>query len=169
MGSWYKENSGIVVSSRIRLARNLNNLPFPSKMNNEQLEELKTKVKSAICESNTPFANSLKYIDMSVIPQNEIMAMVERHVISPEFANKNKGAIILSDDESISVMIGEEDHIRIQVILAGLKLEKAYDIAERIDSLLFAKLNFAFDNDFGFLTECPTNLGTGLRASESCS
>lgn len=165
MGSWYKENTGIVVSSRIRLARNLNDMPFPSKMNNEQLEELKTKVKSAICESNTPFAKSLKYIDMSAIPQNEIMAMVERHVISPEFANKNAGAIILSDDESISVMIGEEDHIRIQVILSGLELEKAYDIAERIDSLLFTKLNFAYDNELGFLTECPTNLGTGLRAS----
>ena len=165
MGSWYKENNGIVVSSRIRLARNLSDLPFPSQMNNEQLEELKQKVKTAICESNTPFANSLNYIDMSAIPQNEIMAMVERHVISPEFANKNAGAIILSDDESISIMIGEEDHIRIQVILSGLELEKAYDIAERIDSLLFTKLNFAFDNELGFLTECPTNLGTGLRAS----
>lgn len=165
MGSWYKENNGIVVSSRIRLARNLSDLPFPSQMNNEQLEELKQKVKNAICESNTPFANSLNYIDMSAIPQNEIMAMVERHVISPEFANKNAGAIILSDDESISIMIGEEDHIRIQVILSGLELEKAYDIAERIDSLLFTKLNFAFDNELGFLTECPTNLGTGLRAS----
>lgn len=165
MGSWYKENNGIVVSSRIRLARNLSDLPFPSQMNDEQLNELKYKVKSAICESNTPFANSLKYIDMSAIPQNEIMAMVERHVISPEFANKNTGAIILSDDESISIMVGEEDHIRIQVILSGLELEKAYDIAERIDSLLFTKLSFAFDNELGFLTECPTNLGTGLRAS----
>lgn len=166
MSSWYKENSGIVVSSRIRLARNLSGLPFPSRMNDEQLEELKTNVKSAISDSNTPFASSLKYIDMSAIPQNEVMAMVERHVISPEFANKSQnGAIILSDDESISIMIGEEDHIRIQVIVAGLNLEKTYDIAERIDSLLYTKLNFAFDNELGFLTECPTNLGTGLRAS----
>lgn len=168
MSSWYKEKTyeGIVVSSRVRLARNLSGLPFPSRMNEKQKEELKERVKNAISDSNTPFANSLKYIDMSAIPENEIMAMVERHVISPEFANHGKnGAIILSDDESISIMIGEEDHIRIQVLLAGLQLEKAYDIAERIDSLLYSKLNFAFDSELGFLTECPTNLGTGLRAS----
>ncbi len=168
MSSWYKEKSknGIVVSSRVRLARNLSGLPFPSRMTDVERTELKEKVKNAISDSNTPFSNSLKYIDMSAIPQNEIMAMVERHVISPEFANCGKnGAIILSDDESISIMIGEEDHIRIQVILAGLQLEKAYDIAERIDSLLHSKLHFAFDSELGFLTECPTNLGTGLRAS----
>ncbi|MBR4973184.1 MAG: protein arginine kinase [Clostridia bacterium] len=168
MGRWYKENSNnsIVVSSRIRLARNLSGMPFPSRMNDEQREKLKQTVKSAIEESNTPFAKLLKYIDMSSVPENEVMAMVERHVISPEFAKSVKNrAIILSDDESISIMIGEEDHIRIQVILQGLQLEKAYDIAERIDSLLYERLHFAFDSQLGFLTECPTNLGTGLRAS----
>jgi protein arginine kinase len=103
---------------------------------------------------------------MQDIPENEINAMVERHIISPEFAKSNKDrAIILSGDESISIMIGEEDHIRIQVILDGFKLDEAYDIAERIDTLLYSKLNFAFDSELGYLTECPTNLGTGLRAS----
>lgn len=168
MSRWYKENgdSGIVVSTRVRLARNLSGLPFPSRMTEVQRTELKKKVKAAIADSNTPFAKSLKYIDMASVPQNEVMAMVERHVISPEFAKQAKNsAIILSDDESISIMIGEEDHIRIQVILAGLQLEKAYDTAERIDSLLHSKLHFAFDSSLGFLTECPTNLGTGLRAS----
>ena len=168
MSSWYRDKAteGIVVSSRIRLARNLKDLPFPSRMTDSQLETLKEKVKNAISDSNTPFSVNIKYLDMSSIPEAQIMAMVERHVISPEFANKGKkGAIILSDDESISIMIGEEDHIRIQVIVSGLNLEKAYDIAEQIDSLLYSKLSFAFDKDLGFLTECPTNLGTGLRAS----
>ncbi len=169
MGSWYSETApkeDVVVSTRIRLARNLSGMAFPSRMNASQLEELKLKVKNAICESNTPFAKSLKYIDMSVVPENEIKAMVERHVISPEFAQTSRNkAIILSDDESISIMIGEEDHIRIQVILGGFQLEKAYDIAEQLDTLLCDNLHFAFDEQLGFLTECPTNLGTGLRAS----
>lgn len=167
MASWYKEQQNdIVISTRVRLARNLKGLPFPSRMTALQRTELKQKVKDAINESNTPFAKSLKYIDMENVPQNEINAMVERHTISPEFAKTGVDrAIILSEDESISIMIGEEDHIRIQVILGGLRLEEAYDIAERIDTLLYEKLHFAFDSELGFLTECPTNLGTGLRAS----
>lgn len=169
MASWYQNTSiqdDVVVSTRVRLARNLSGIPFPSRMSNEQRADLKEKVKQAITDSNTPFSKSLKYIDMQDIPENEINAMVERHIISPEFAKSNKDrAIILSGDESISIMIGEEDHIRIQVILGGFKLDEAYDIAERIDTLLYSKLNFAFDSELGYLTECPTNLGTGLRAS----
>lgn len=169
MSNWYCNNSpeeDIVVSTRVRLARNLSGIPFPSRMTAEMREELKQKVKKVIKESNTPLAKNLKFIDMADVPDVEIGAMVERHIISPEFAKSNIGrAVILSDDESISIMIGEEDHIRIQVILGGLQLEKAYDIAEQIDSLLHSSLHFAFDSNLGYLTECPTNLGTGLRAS----
>ncbi len=166
MSSWYSAENGIVVSTRVRLARNLSGIPFPSKMTEKQFEELKSRVKSVIYESNTPFAKNLNFIEMASIPENEINAMVERHIISPEFAKRGRNsAIILSDDESISIMVGEEDHIRIQVILGGMKLNEAYDIAERIDTLLDGGLNFAFDENLGFLTECPTNLGTGLRAS----
>ncbi len=169
MSSWYKTevpDDAIAVSSRIRLARNLKGLPFPSRMTTQQREELNSRVKDAILGSNTPFAKSLKYIDMRDVPEIQKYAMVERHIISPEFANKTEPtAVILSDDESISIMVGEEDHIRIQVILSGHRLSEAYDIAERIDTLLYDSLQFAFDSKLGFLTECPTNLGTGLRAS----
>lgn len=169
MSSWYTTHApedDIAVSTRIRLARNLSGLPFPARMTPEQRKELNLKVKNAVLQSNTPFAKSLKYIDMADVPQTEIAAMVERHIISPEFAEENADrAIIISADESISIMIGEEDHVRIQVILGGLQLEKAYDTAEQLDSLLYNELHFAFDRSLGFLTECPTNLGTGLRAS----
>jgi len=169
MSSWYiskNPQDDIAVSSRIRLARNISGIPFPSRMSDEQRHKLCQKVKTAILESNTPFAKSLKFINMSDVPENEKYSMVERHIISPAFAASNKErAIIISEDESISVMIGEEDHLRIQVIYGGLQLEKAYDIAEQIDSLLCDSLGFAFDSNLGFLTECPTNLGTGLRAS----
>lgn len=169
MSSWYTTHApedDIAVSTRIRLARNLSGLPFPARMTPEQRRELNLKVKNAVLQSNTPFAKSLKYIDMADVPQTEIAAMVERHIISPEFAEENADrAIIISADESISIMIGEEDHVRIQVILGGLQLEKAYDTAEQLDLLLYNELHFAFDRSLGFLTECPTNLGTGLRAS----
>ena len=123
MSSWYTTHApedDIAVSTRIRLARNLSGLPFPARMTPEQRKELNLKVKSAVLQSNTPFAKSLKYIDMADVPQTEIAAMVERHIISPEFAEENADrAIIISADESISIMIGEEDHVRIQVILGG--------------------------------------------------
>lgn len=169
MSYWFCENGNegdIAVSTRVRLARNINAVPFPSKMTDSERKEVNEKVKKAIGESNTPFAKSLRYIAMKDIPENERYSMVERHIISPEFvSNCENKAIIISEDESISVMIGEEDHIRIQVISAGLQLEKTYDIAERLDTLLCDTLDIAFDENLGFLTECPTNLGTGLRAS----
>ncbi len=167
--NWYEQKApedDIVISTRIRLARNLAGIPFPSRMSDNQRSEINELVRSAIENSNTPFAKSLKFIAMKDVPENERFSMIERHIISPEFvSNCENRAIILSEDESVSIMIGEEDHLRIQVILPGLQPEKAYDIAERIDTLLCDSLNIAFDDDLGFLTECPTNLGTGLRAS----
>jgi len=169
MSNWYSLHSpqdDIAVSSRVRLARNISGLPFPSRMSDTDRKKLNEQVKKSLLESNTPFSKTLKFINMADVPENEKFSMVERHIISPEFASTVKErAIIISDDESISIMIGEEDHLRIQVILGGLQLEKAYDIAEQLDALLCDALGFAFDENLGFLTECPTNLGTGLRAS----
>ena len=149
MSSWYlgkNPEDDIVVSTRIRLARNITGLPFPSRMSETQREELNQRVKKAILESNTPFARTLKFIEMKDVPEDERHAMVERHIVSPEFVANQKGrAIILSQDESISIMIGEEDHLRIQVLCGGLQLEKAYDTAARLDDLLCDQLNFAFD------------------------
>ncbi len=169
MSNWFNNteiNSDITLTSRIRLARNIDNMPFPSRMSEEMNIELNKRVREAILNSNTPFAKSLRYIDMNDVPETEVYAMVERHIISLEFAqNRRNKAIIISDDESICVMIGEEDHIRIQVLKSGFALEEAYDVAERLDKLLCDALHFAFNSNLGFLTECPTNLGTGLRAS----
>lgn len=169
MSCWYTVSApqdDIAVSTRIRLARNIKGIPFPSKMKPEQFKTVCNAVKKAIAESNTPYAKSLKYIDMEDIPDVERFAMVERHIISHRFAsNYQNRAIIFSDDESICIMIGEEDHIRIQVLLGGLQFEKAYEIADAIDTILCNGLDLAFEDRMGFLTECPTNLGTGLRAS----
>ena len=164
MSYWYSNTAphdDIIVSSRIRLARNISGIPFPSRISSEQLINVNEKVSKAIKESNTPFAKTLRVISMSDIPEIERYSMVERHIISKEFALKPENrSIIISDNENICIMIGEEDHIRIQVILPGLQLEKAYETAQEIDRLLCERLDIAFDKNLGFLTECPTNLGT---------
>lgn len=167
MSYWYRDNTnGIVVSSRIRLARNLTDFPFPRWMSPEMFEELKSKIKSVINAVAKDLDLDLKFIEMDNIPHNEITAMVERHIISREFAENYKGrAIAISSDESVSIMIGEEDHIRIQVLGCGLSIENNYYLADKIDTALGEKLNFAYDSELGYLTECPTNIGTGLRAS----
>ncbi len=169
MSYWYDVSApedDIVVSTRIRLARNINGIPFPHKMTAEQFERVNLLVKNAVLKNNLPITSTLRYFDMDDIPEIERLAMVERHIISQNFAlNYQNRAIIISDDESICVMLGEEDHIRIQVLLAGLQLHKAYEIANLLDDILCSELDIAFDEHFGFLTECPTNLGTGLRAS----
>lgn len=169
MSCWYNNtaaDSDIAVSTRIRLARNINGYPFPAGMSDSQKSQVNAKIKDAIQSSDAPLAKTLKFIDMADVPENERFSMLERHIASREFVcNPQNRAIILSEDETVSIMLGEEDHIRIQVILPGLQLEKAYEIADSIDNLLAAKLDLAFDNTLGFLTECPTNLGTGLRAS----
>ena len=169
MSCWYNNaapDGDIAVSTRIRLARNINGYPFPARMSDEQRREINQKVKRVIAESKSAALYKLKYIDMSDVPQNERYSMLERHIASREFVlNSDNKAIILSEDETVSIMIGEEDHIRIQVVLPGLQLEKAYEIADSIDNIFCEGLDLAFDENLGFITECPTNLGTGLRAS----
>ncbi len=169
MSSWYKQRGkedDIVVSTRIRIARNLVGIPFPGRMNDLQRDEVNRQVRDAVAKGSNSFAEQLQYIDMESVPEAEAYAMVERHMISPAFAErKAHRALLLSRDESISIMLGEEDHIRIQVIRPGLALDEAYEVADQVDRLLCQHLKIAFDPKIGFLTECPTNLGTGLRAS----
>lgn len=167
MSKWYESNtSGIVVSTRIRLARNLAGVPFPGRMNDSQRTEVNKKIIDSIMNGSSALSKDLKVVDMDSISDAEALAMVERHIISPAFArNRKNRRLILSLDESISIMLGEEDHIRIQVLKGGLQLFETYEIANNIDTLLSESLTIAFDEQLGYLTECPTNLGTGLRAS----
>ena len=162
--SWYSNSGDIVVSTRIRIARNINNLPFPHKMSSEQIKEFCAKIKDIIKDKEFSFGY-LKFISADDAV-SEISAMVERHILSPNFANNFSGkAILISEDETISVMICEEDHLRIQVILGDNKLDEALKIAKEVDKFFNESLDIAFTNELGFLTSCPTNIGTGLRAS----
>lgn len=169
MSNWYEtvdSNNPLVISSRIRLARNIKGVPFPKRMNDSQKLEALKSIKNLLDGVTIDEVGALKYIDMDTVPEEELFAMVERHIISPDFAKKQgPKAIVISENEAVSIMLLEEDHIRLQVLLGGLKLNEAYEIAKKIESILSGGLTLAFDSQLGYLTECPTNLGTGLRAS----
>ena len=169
MRNWYEtvdEKNPSVVSSRIRLARNIKGIPFPKRMNDNQKKEILETLKNLLDGISLDGVGTLKYINMDALPEEQHFAMVERHIISPDFANKQgpKG-LVISENEAVSIMLLEEDHIRLQVLAGGFHLNEAYEIAKKIEGILSGGLTLAFDKQFGYLTECPTNLGTGLRAS----
>lgn len=165
MAKWYfeKGNDGdVVLSTRVRFARNVREYPFPCKLDTEKRIELNEKIRDAVL----PFNTALSYINMEDLSNSQIISMAEKHLISPEFtASANGRALILSDDEDISIMLEEEDHIRLQVMTSGFDLDGAYKTADRLDTLISESLNYAFDERIGYLTQCITNLGTGMRAS----
>lgn len=166
MSKWYIGNSEkcrVVVSTRIRLARNLEDYPFPAKLDAAGKSQVNSLVRDALlgnCDED------LSYIEMENLTRAQAVSMAERHLVSPEFASEVKGrALLLSEDESVSIMLCEEDHIRLQVMEAGLALDSAYARADSLDNAIASKLKLAFDERIGFLTQCPTNLGTAMRAS----
>ena len=163
--AWYNEKGNkteVVVSSRARIARNISGYPFPSKMTKEQA----LSVINAVWEALKPISKDYTLFFMDKLSVKEKEALKEKHLIS---ADLTRGplpkAAAISHDETVSIMINEEDHIRIQCILPGLDTKNAFETADRIDTLLSEQINMAFSDDFGFLTSCPTNTGTGLRIS----
>lgn len=166
---WYEKAGScgdVVVSTRVRLARNLKQYPFPARASASQREAVERQVKDALLSGNSILSKEFRFIPLENTTQEEAVSLVERHIVSPEFIADRRGkAVLISADESISIMVNEEDHLRIQVLREGFSLKEAAETADRIDTLLSENLDFAFDPELGYLTQCPTNLGTGLRAS----
>ncbi|MFW6306939.1 MAG: ATP--guanido phosphotransferase, partial [Bacillota bacterium] len=152
----------IVLSSRIRLARNLDNYLYPNMSDEKTKEEVSDRIKEAISASDI----TLNYIKIADIPKSEKELLVEKHLISPAHAvpGIEKG-VFINDGETISIMVNEEDHLRIQILKPGMQLSKAWEDADEIDNILEKKLDIAFSEQWGYLSSCPTNVGTGLRAS----
>lgn len=169
MSKWYEKsgNDGdVAISTRVRLARNLRGFPFPNRLSKAQKEAVEEKIKDAVLNSNSYISSDFRYIPLDGMSQDEAVSLVERHLVSPEFISDLSGrGILLNSDESISIMMNEEDHIRIQVMKEGLDLTEAFEIADRIDTLINENVDIAFHPELGYLTQCPTNLGTGMRAS----
>ncbi|MTK10974.1 MAG: protein arginine kinase [Clostridiaceae bacterium] len=168
MENWIKyqgKRDDLVLSSRIRLARNIDKMPFPHKLSVEKGREIVPLVEDAFYRS---VHMREEYVTNYLCDRDAIANQVylERHLISKNLINNSdKAAFIIDKNETISVMINEEDHIRIQCITSSLNLEEAYDLSNKIDNLLEEKLSYAFDEKLGYITSCPTNIGTGLRAS----
>lgn len=156
----------VAISSRIRLARNLESYPFTPRLTQVQRDEILEKVRNAVFNCSDAETNQLSYMEIQNLKIIDKQVLVEKHLISPDFVEgENTRAAIISKDGRISIMINEEDHLRLQCIFPGMQIDEAWKLCSSIDTQLEEKLDFAFDKSNGYLTCCPTNTGTGIRAS----
>ncbi len=167
MTKWYQgegNNSDVVLYSKIRLARNLADSPFPNRMNREIRKSVSKKIYATIKSSE--LANEFNIINLAEVSSAKAVSYVEKQLISPSFAkNKDNASFMISSNEDISIMLCEEDHIKINSFEAGQNLQAAYEKANRLDDIFIKNLKLAFSEKLGFLTASPINLGTGLKAS----
>ncbi len=166
-GEWLRgvgPMSEIVISSRVRLARNISSFPFLSKCTRTQRMALERKSRETILGAG--ISSSMLYVDLEAAPQIDRDLLVERHLISkPHAAAEGARGVAVSKDEDVAIMVNEEDHLRLQVLKSGLQLEEAWEQITKIDDALESKLDYSFHQRFGYLTACPTNVGTGIRVS----
>lgn len=166
-GEWLRgegPQSDIVISSRIRLARNLADYPFITRATETDRQQIKQRVLDAVLASDE--ANRAACIDIDDLSELDRQFLVERHLISRELAEgQGARAVVIDADERYSVMVNEEDHVRIQVMQSGLDLESTWELASKLDDIIESKVTYAFDKQWGYLTACPTNVGTGMRVS----
>ena len=153
-----------ILSSRVRLARNLKATTFPHRASPETLQKVMEQVRFAGQQSSS--LSLAAFWDMSELATIDRFFLLERHLVSHELASAQRTCgLLLENNEGLSVMVNEEDHLRIQAIVSGFQLEEAHRQADSLDDELEASLDYAFSEDWGYLTACPTNVGTGLRAS----
>ncbi len=163
--NWYlqsNDNSDVAISTRVRLARNLHDFKF-NLTKKEELVELEERIKNNLYA----IGYGLKFLKLSDMDDITKMSLVEKNLISPEFVlNKNNtGSILINDEENICIMLGNQDHIELQVFNCGLDLENTLNLAVEIDKKLEEVLGYAISKKYGYLTACPNNVGTGLKAS----
>ncbi|MEW6227074.1 MAG: protein arginine kinase [Bacillota bacterium] len=165
--TWMKADApsaDVVLSSRVRLARNLEGIPFPHRASDADLARVADQVQRVIRAVRG--LSDLVVIRLSEAQALDRQILVEKHLISPQHAQGAKHRLVaVRADETISVMVNEEDHIRIQALLPGLQLDDALRLASEVDDMFESKLDYAFDEKLGYIAACPTNTGTGLRAS----
>lgn len=166
MANWYLQNgkeSDVVVSSRVRLSRNLNGFNFLNRCSKEKQEEILGKIKEIV----PSLGYGLKFVKLDDLDEVTKLSLVEKHLISPEFAVKNKNvkAIIINDEENISIMLNEDDHIKMQVFSAGQELENIMNLVVELDEKLGEMVEYAYNKNFGYLTASPVDIGTGMKAS----
>lgn len=158
--------SDIVLTSRIRLARNLKEYSFPTIFSNDESNEIIQRIDQNFANMYIDQVGKLEMLYMDQLQPLQKRVLVEKHLVSPHLAeDSTNGGCLLSENEEVSIMVNEEDHIRIQCIFPGLQLDRALSLANEIDNRLEQQLDYAYDEKWGYLTSCPTNVGTGMRAS----
>lgn len=166
-GEWLRGSgpeADIVISSRIRLARNLAGYPFTNRANDQEQAEIERSLRDRIKQINAD--GELLYVDVNTLPDLDRQFLVERQLISREHAEgEGSRGVAIGKRENVSLMVNEEDHLRIQVMCSGFDLESAWDEINRVDDLLEQHVTYAFHEKWGYLTACPTNVGTGIRVS----
>ncbi len=162
--SWYTDEGNkndIIISTRVRVARNLKQFAFAPKLSPLEAE----KIIDLVWDSLAPITKDFTLHRIDKLPPVKQQILIEKHLISPNLTGNFPRAAIINKDETISIMVNEEDHIRIQCLSAGFAPDEAWETANHIDNLIGETLEYAFHDKFGFLTSCPTNTGTGLRVS----
>jgi len=165
MSGWITQQgpqNEIVLTSRVRLARNIVNTPFPAYLSIDEANKLISQVEIAAQKNDKV---SYKLYTMDKMSYLDKQVLLEKHLISPDLVKSSKGAALISENELLSIMINEEDHIRIQAILPGFQMHNAWAMANDVDDTLEQSLDYTYDEKLGYLTCCPTNVGTGMRAS----
>lgn len=166
---WLAEStaeSDVVLSGRVRLARNFAGMPFTHRCNEEQLAMNETKAKQAAKKLSEIGIGEVNYIQLSALNEADAYSLVEKHVISPNLlAEPKHRGILLNESAGCTIMVNEEDHLRIQYMTGGLKLKDTFAWASKIDDTIESQFDYAFSNQLGYLTACPTNVGTGMRVS----
>ncbi len=168
LGEWLRGSgpeADVVVSTRIRLARNLAGAAFCTRATPHQKAETEARIREAIVDLD--LASPLMYVNVAGLSAIDRQFLVERQLVSRELAGVLEGprGVAFDEREAISLMINEEDQIRLQSMRSGFDLDAAWEAIDKIDDLLESRLEYAFSEEFGFLTACPTNVGTGMRAS----
>ena len=166
MSKWYQftgAENDVIISTKIAIARNVKGYNFTIKLSPQEKTEISDKVTDVLDEK---LPGKFMVTRMSDINRDVAISLAERNLVSPEFVSSIEGRnFITTADESLSIMICEEDHLKIQALLPGLELEKAYELSNTLDNILDESLLFSFDRKLGYLTQCPTNIGTAMRAS----
>jgi protein arginine kinase len=167
LGQWLAgegPDSSIALCTRVRFARNVQGYRFSPQMTAPEARELQAFVEERI--GGTRLGPDLRHIHLDEIDRLDRQVLIERHLISRELANaERRRSVAVDHDESVSIMVNEEDHLRVQVFRSGNRVDETYAAAEGVDDRLLAAVPIAFSEEFGFLTSCPTNAGTGLRIS----
>lgn len=167
--SWLEQKEGenpIVLSSRIRLARNFKDIPFTNLGQEEAFKKVEKMMRSVLPELKKASKQDFGNIGLEKLSNIERNVLTEKHLISPMLSdNPRHRGVVINKEGSISIMVNEEDHLRIQSMQSGLRLDEAYEAAKVIDDAIESKYDYAFSEKYGYLTACPTNVGTGLRAS----